>query len=123
VWPPVVVVELIPAATKALDGLNCIQQQELLDELSAQPTGKVKNPVGWLRSMSKMAKRGNFHAELAPEVRVAREARARHELRLQATAAAKKDGSSCLDKAAIQELAAAARMRLKAIQMENRRAT
>lgn len=121
VWPPVVLVELIPAAAKALDGLNAVQQQELLDELSAQPMGKVKNPVGWLRTMSKMAKRGNFTAELAPEVRVAREARARHEQRLRATAVVKKDASSCLDKAAMQELAAAARLRLKAMQMENRR--
>lgn len=76
-WPDCISITLRPACLKTMIGLNHGQQQHLLDELSGQPVGKVKNPARWLARLVPLVQRDCFVPEVAPAVREARETRER----------------------------------------------
>lgn len=76
VWPPSVGQSQLAACIAAMVGVNVDQQQILLDELAGQ-TKPINNPAGWLRRLAKLASSGAFQADLADQVRDAREAKDR----------------------------------------------
>nr|WP_315471914.1 hypothetical protein [uncultured Rhodoferax sp.] len=86
VYPACLPVDQRNAARLLLAGLGDTEAQVVLDEVegAAQRQREIKNPLGLIRHLAGLAAAGNLVAELAPDVRTTRLARAAHIARMSA---------------------------------------